>query len=55
MTIHSPLLIQLMMVVIPLYALGMLLPEFTRRLLFAGIRLPIGTGAFTLFLLPPGW
>lgn len=40
MMIQTPLLIQLMIVVIPLYALGMLLPEFTRSTLFFGVTLP---------------
>ncbi len=38
--IQSPILIQLMIVVIPLYVLGMLLPEFTRSTLFFGVTLP---------------
>ncbi len=38
--IQSPLLIQLIIVVIPLYALGMLLPEFTRNTLFFGVTVP---------------
>lgn len=38
--IQSPIMIQLMIVVIPLYALGMLLPEFTRSTLFFGVTLP---------------
>ncbi|MEN1761642.1 DUF1648 domain-containing protein [Anoxynatronum sibiricum] len=38
--IQSPLLIQLIIVVIPLYVLGMLLPEFTRSTLFFGVTVP---------------
>ena len=38
--IQAPLLIQLLIVIIPLYALGMLLPEYTRSTLFFGVTLP---------------
>ena len=38
--IQSPVIIQLIIVVVPLYALGMLLPEFTRNTLFFGVTLP---------------
>jgi uncharacterized membrane protein len=37
---QSPLMIQLILFVVPLYALGMLLPEFTRKTLFFGVTLP---------------
>lgn len=38
--IQSPVMIQIIMIVLPLYALGMLLPEFTRNTLFFGVTLP---------------
>ena len=37
---HTQLLLQLLVIVVPLYALGMLLPEYTRSTLFFGVTLP---------------
>lgn len=37
---QTPLLLQLLVIVVPLYALGMLLPEYTRSTLFFGVTLP---------------